>query len=227
MATIDNSLASTINDLGLGAQSTQSKKAPDQLGQAEFLKLMITQLKTQDPFKPMQNGDFIAQMAQFSSVTGLADLQQSFDSLATSLQSNQALQASSLVGRNVLVPSAVGTLSAGGSISGAIDLPASSGAVGLNVQDSTGQVVRRLELGTQAAGEVYFNWDGIGNDGLPASPGRYFISADAGINGQTVGLETLMRSSVSSVTLGKGGQGLTLNLTDGNVADFASVREIK
>lgn len=227
MANINNNLTSAINDLGLGTQASKPKKAPDQLGQTEFLDLMITQLKNQDPFSPMENGDFISQMAQFSSVTGLAELQQSFDKLATSLQSNQALQASSLVGRTVMVPSAVGTLLAGGSIAGAVELPASSGSVGINIQDSSGQVVRRLELGAQSSGDAYFRWDGIGNDGLPAQPGRYFVSADADIGGDTVAVETLMSSAVDSVTLGQGGQGLTLNLTDGNVVDFSNVREIK
>lgn len=227
MTTIDNNLNTAINELGLGAQASKPTKSPDKLGQTEFLDLMVTQLKNQDPFKPMENGNFIAQMAQFSSVTGLAELQQSFDKLATSLQSNQALQASSLVGRTVMVPSAVGTLLPGGSIRGGVELPASSGAVGINIQDASGQIVRRLELGPQAAGEATFNWDGIGNDGLPAPAGRYFVSADAGIGGDTVALETFMSAAVGSVTLGQGGQGLTLNLTDGNVVDFSSVKEIQ
>lgn len=227
MAITDNNISSTINELGLGAKSAPQTKSRDQLGQTEFLDLMITQLKTQDPFSPMENGDFISQMAQFSSVTGLAELQQSFDKLANSLQSNQALQASTLVGRTVLVPSAVGTLSTGGSIAGAVNLPVSSGAVGVNIQDSAGQVVRRLELGSKPSGEAYFKWDGLSDAGVPAAAGRYFISADAGINGETVALETLMSSSVDSVTLGQGGRGLTLNLTDGNVVDFSSVKEIK
>lgn len=227
MASIDNNISSTINELGLGAQVAPGKKSQDQLGQTEFLDLMITQLKNQDPFAPMENGDFISQMAQFSSVTGLAELQQSFEKLATSLQSNQALQASSLVGRTVLVPSAIGTLSVGGTVSGALDLPSSSGSVGVNIQDAAGQVVRRLELGPQSSGEVFFNWDGMTNAGVAADSGRYFISADAGIGGETVAVETLMSSSVASVTLGQGGSGLTLNLTDGNVVDFSSVKEIK
>jgi len=227
MTNINNNLSSTINDLGLGVQNNEQKKSPDQLGKTEFLSLMITQLKTQDPFSPMENGDFISQMAQFSSVTGLAELQQSFEKLANSLQSNQALQASSLVGRTVLVPSAVGTLPTGGALAGALDLPASSGSVAVTIQDSAGQIIRRLELGSQAAGEVSFNWDGITNAGVVAQPGRYFVSAEAGINGDTVALETLMSTSVESVTLGRGGAGLTLNLTDGNIVDFSSVREIK
>jgi len=227
MANIDNNVNTAITELGLGSPASKPKKASDQLGQTEFLDLMITQLKNQDPFSPMENGDFISQMAQFSSVTGLAELQQSFDKLATSLQSNQALQASSLVGRTVLVPSAAGTLSSGGTIRGAVELSASSGAVGVTIQDASGQVLRRLELGPQSAGDVYFNWDGIADNGQPAPAGRYFVSADAEINGDVVALETLMSASVDSVTLGQGGQGLRLNLTDGNVVDFASVREIQ
>ncbi len=227
MAHIDNNLNNAINELGLNTSTTKPKKSPDQLGQAEFLNLMITQLKNQDPFAPMENGDFISQMAQFSSVTGLAELQQSFDKLATSLQSNQALQASSLVGRTVLVPSATSTLSSGGSVRGALELSASSGAVGITIKDDSGQVIRRLELGPQSAGSVYFNWDGLADNGQPAPEGRYFVSADAEINGGTVALETLMSASVDSVTLGQGGQGLRLNLTDGNVVDFSSVREIQ
>ncbi len=227
MTNIDNNLSSTISDLGLGVQSTQKKKTSDQLGQTEFLSLMITQLKNQDPFSPMENGDFISQMAQFSSVAGLTKLQQSFEQLANSLQSNQALQASSLVGRTVLVPSGVGTLPASGTLSGAVDLPVSSSAVAVNIQGSSGQVVRRLELGSQIAGEVYFNWDGITDAGVAVQPGRYFVSADASVSGGTLALETLISTSVESVTLGRGGAGLSLNLTDGNIVDFSSVREIK
>lgn len=227
MSNINESLQSSIQQLGLGAQPQTSTKRPDELGQEEFLKLMITQLQSQDPFSPMQNGEFISQMAQFSSVTGLTDLKQSFDKLATSLQSNQALQASSLVGRTVMVPSATGVLPQSGALAGAIDLPETSGAVTLTVTDASGQVMRRLELGAQSAGEVYFRWDGITDAGTPAAPGRYYISAEASMDGETVALETLTNAAVDSVTLGQGGQGLTLNLTDGNTVDFASVREIR
>ena len=221
-----NSIASSWNELGLGAQP-EVKKDKESLGQTEFLKLMVTQLKNQDPFEPMENGDFISQMAQFSSVTGLAELQQSFESLANSLQSNQALQASSLVGRTVLVPSAVGSLPNGGSLSGSVDLPASGNSTAVNIFDGSGQLMRRLELGFQSAGDVYFNWDGLTDSGTPAPTGRYYMSADAVINGETVALQTLVSASVESVTLGQGGQGLTLNLTDGNIVDFASVKEIR
>ncbi len=226
MANVDNNLTSVLNGLGLGEKSVK-QKAPNELGQSEFLKLMIAQLNNQDPMKPMQNGDFIAQMAQFSAVTGLTKLQQSFDGLATSLKSNQALQASSLVGRTVMVPSAIGTLPQGGTLSGVVNLASSSSDLAITIQDAGGQVMRRLELGPQQTGEVYFNWDGTTDKGVAARPGRYYISAETKSKGGTEALETLVSSAVDSVTMGKGGQAMKLNLADGNSVDLSSVRSIK
>jgi len=226
MANVDNNLTSILGGLGLGEQSAK-KKAPDELGQSEFLELMIAQLNNQDPMKPMENGDFISQMAQFSAVTGLTKLQESFDGLAVSLQSNQALQASSLVGRTVLVPSGIGTLPQGGTLSGVVDLDSSSSNLTITIQDASGQVMRRLELGPQQTGDVYFNWDGITDSGVQAQEGRYYISAETQTEGGTEALETLVSSAVESVTMGQGGQAITLNLADGNTVDLSSVRSIQ
>lgn len=226
MANIDNNVSSVLGGLGLG-EAAAKKKPNDELGQSEFLKLMIAQLNNQDPMKPMDNGDFISQMAQFSAVTGLTKLQESFDSLAVSLQSNQALQASSLVGRTVMVSSGTGTLPQGGTLSGVVELPASSSNLTINIQDAAGQVVRRLELGPQASGEAIFNWDGIADNGSAMQPGRYYISAETQTTSGTEALETLVSAAVDSVTMGKPGQGMTLNLADGNTVELSSVRSIK
>ncbi len=226
MTNVDNNLTSVLGGLGLGEKSVK-QRAPDELGQSEFLQLMIAQLNNQDPMKPMENGDFIAQMAQFSAVTGLTKLQQSFDGLAVSLQSNQALQASSLVGRTVVVPSGTGTLPQGGTLSGVVDLDSSSSNLTITIQDASGQVMRRLELGPQQTGDVYFNWDGITDSGVQAQAGRYYISAETQTEGGTEALETLVSSAVESVTMGQGGQAITLNLADGNTVDLSSVRSIQ
>ncbi len=226
MANVDNNMTSTLSGLGLG-ESPAKKKSNNELGQSEFLKLMIAQLNNQDPMKPMKNGDFISQMAQFSAVTGLTKLQESFDSLAVSLQSNQALQASSLVGRTVMVSSGTGTLPQGGTLSGVVELPSSSSNLTINIQDASGQIIRRLELGSQPSGEAIFNWDGIADNGVAMQPGRYYISAETQTTSGTEALETLVSAAVDSVTMGKSGQGMTLNLADGNTVALSSVRSIK
>src|SRR5262245_23961488 len=147
---IDNS---ALSGLGLSVPQTQDKK---EMGQEDFLHLMVTQLKNQDPFKPLDSGEFLGQLAQFGTVQGLSGLQTSFDGLASSLVSNQALQAASLVGRTALVESDHGAIAAGGSLDGAVDVPAATGGVALEIRTAGGQVVRHLQLGPQAAGLASF-----------------------------------------------------------------------
>ena len=106
-----------FSNLGIGVPKATDKKSD--LGQGDFLTLMTTQLKNQDPFKPLDSGAFLGQLAQFGTVSGLAGLQTSFDSLKTSLISNQALQAASLVGRAALVDSSTMATGAGQSVGGA------------------------------------------------------------------------------------------------------------
>ena len=102
-ATVDQA---KLESLGLAQKKPRVDKK--EMGQEDFLKLMTTQLQNQDPMKPMENGDFLAQIAQFSTVDGIGKLQESFEALSGSLHSNQALQASGLIGRNVMVPSNAG-----------------------------------------------------------------------------------------------------------------------
>lgn len=208
----------TLQDLN--AESTRKE-----LGQEDFLELMTAQLQNQDPMKPMENGDFLAQIAQFSTVEGIGDLNEGFAALSESLVSNQALQATNLVGRKVLAPTGVGALQQGGSISGTIELPAASGDVVVNVYDRAGQVIRRLELGSQAAGSNEFKWDGLRDDGQFATPGNYFISAEASIDDTYETVESLIASDVRSVTLSNSG-GLLLDLDGIGSLDFSEVRQI-
>lgn len=198
---------------------------PKELGQEDFLKLMTTQLENQDPFKPMENGDFLAQIAQFSTVSGIGDLQTSFDKLSQSLVSNQALQATNLVGRKVLAPTGVVGLAQGGSVKGSVELPSASSQVTINVHDRSGQIIRQLDLGSQSAGPLSFQWDGLKSDGQFATPGNYLITAEAAFDSGTESLETLVATEVNSVTLNNNG-GLLLDLAGIGPVDFSEVRQI-
>ena len=215
-----------IKDLGLATTKTANVKKDTSLGQEEFLKLMVTQLKNQDPLEPMENGDFLAQMAQFSTVSGIGDLQTSFSDFASSVANDQALQAANLVGRNVFVPLEEGLLPAGGTIQGELELPASSSDVNLRVYDSNGQLIRTVPLGMQGAGPVQFVWDGKLDDGTYANPGAYRIEALARLDGENFGLETNLMAQVESVTLGGVGRGLELNLTGLGSVGINSVSRI-
>ena len=206
-------------------QDLTVEKSRKELGQEEFLQLMTAQLQNQDPMKPMESGDFLTQIAQFSTVEGVGDLNESFAALSQSLVSNQALQAANLVGRSVLAPTGLAALAEGGTISGAVELPAASNDVSVNLYDQSGQLVRRLELGSQAAGEAAFQWDGLKDDGQFAPPGTYFVSAEANVDGRTEAIDTLLESRVRSVTLSNSG-GLLLDLEGVGSLDFSEVAQI-
>jgi flagellar basal-body rod modification protein FlgD len=222
-------MTETVNGLSAAEFRTvrdlNAESSRKELGQEQFLELMTAQLQNQDPFKPMESGDFLGQIAQFSTVEGIGDLNDAFSGLSQSLVSNQALQAANLVGREVLAPTGVAALSQGGNIRGNVELPAASGEVVVNVYDQSGQVIRRLDLGSQPAGPVEFQWDGLKNDGQFAPPGSYFISAEASIDGQFEAVETLLASEVRSVTLSNSG-GLLLDLDGIGSLDFSEVRQI-
>jgi flagellar basal-body rod modification protein FlgD len=216
----------TIKALGLSvAEPAPAKKQA--LGQEEFLKLMTTQLTHQDPSKPMENGDFLAQMAQFGTVSGIQDLQNSFKSFAESISSDQALQASSLVGRWVSAPSSQGLLSAGGDIKGQLELTGSSANVAVKIVDaSTGETIRNLSLGSHSQGAVPFAWDGMAEDGLPANPGVYKIEATGTIDGKNTALATQVYSKVDSVVLGNAQQAMRVNLQGLGAVDFNQIKQI-
>ncbi len=211
----------------LGLARPEEKKRTDEVGQEQFLELMLAQLQNQDPLKPMENGEFLSQMAQFSSAKGIQEMSQSLDTFTQSLTSSQALQASSLIGRHVLVPNEMGYLEEGSAgIAGAAELPASAADVVVSVYDTAGTLVYRASYGPQEAGRFQFSWDGKDANGQTVSPGHYRVSVEAQAGEENKALETFLLSRVDSVTLGKGGQGVTLNLAGLGTASLSEVREI-
>lgn len=224
-------MVNRIENSSLPAGTGTGAAAPQQtarLGQEDFFKLLITQLRNQDPLKPLASGEFLSQIAQFSTVSGVQDLQRSFRELAGSLYSSQALQASALVGRTVYLPGPDAALDASGAgVSGQVELAASTGGLTVGIYDGAGSLVRRLALGPQPAGTVAFHWDGLTDAGTPAAPGVYRIKAEAVVGGENVAVDTLVAARVESVTLGHAGQGITLNLPGLGAVDFSQVRRIQ
>ena len=141
MSTIDPNSTATLNKIleKIGVKSndeTSSLKKKDTLGQSDFLKLMTTQLQNQDPFSPMENGDFIAQMAQFSTVTGIAEMGESLKSLSNQLGEFRIATATNLLGHSVLVPGNKVRPNSEGEIHGVLDLPRASSATNVVFSNS-------------------------------------------------------------------------------------------
>ncbi|MEW8543410.1 MAG: flagellar hook assembly protein FlgD [Candidatus Thiodiazotropha sp.] len=198
-------------DIGLTNNSIKQEKEQGQLGLEDFMQLLVTELTHQDPFKPMENSEMATQVSQFATVSGIDDLNNSFNELRSALTSDQALQAANLVGRDVLVESCVGALANGEPLQGSIVLPSSAGNVRVLISDQSGALVRELQLGTHEAGQVAFSWDGYDDAGDYVGDGLYQISAIANVDDAEMAPSTLVSAEVESVNLGGPG-GVQLNL---------------
>ena len=217
--------ATQFEDARLFAPPPQQQSRGD-LGQEDFLTLMITQFRNQDPFEPMDNGEFLGQLAQFSTVNGIDSLNGAFAGLAGAIRDEQALQAASLVGRSVLAETDAAYFDGSTPIGGAVDLAAAAGSVQIDITDEAGQLIRSIDLGEQPPGLVRFNWDGLDRDGDVAANGNYRVSARV-IRGQNVeSSPAFIDARIESVTLGRFGAGMTLNLAGGNSLALSQVYQI-
>jgi len=207
-----SSAINTSNSVLDQYQFSNERKANKDLGKNEFLELLVAQLNNQDPLSPQGNGEFIAQLAQFSTVEGVEKLNSSMESIVSGYQSSQALQASSLVGRKVIVPTNRAVVDTSSTFRASLTLPAASSNVYVNVYDNSGAAVSRINLGQQAPGNVSFMWDGKDAGGNLLPPGTYRFEAQASYGQETKGLATMLPANVDSVTLGQNGGELMLNL---------------
>jgi len=211
---------------GASNSSTAAATGGVSLGGTDFLTLMLAQLKNQDPTSPVDSNEFLDQLASLSEVQGITQLNSSFSALSSSLVSNQAMQASSLLGHQALVSSTTGTLAtSGATLSGAVNVTATSPQVTVNIANSAGVLVQSVNLGAQPAGLANFSWNGQQSDGSQAPAGTYTLSATSGGASGTA-LSTLVNGTVNSVTMGSGSTGLTLNIAGLGSVPFSSVQQI-
>lgn len=157
---------SAVDALAAGSTATSSGKT---LGQDDFLKLLTTQLKTQDPFDPVDNTQMVAQMAQFSTVAGQSEMNTTLKQMAQDIASSRIGDASSWIGRSALVASDTVTPLSDGSYAGEVALPDDADTVSLSLVDANGEIVHSETLGAQEAGTIAFGWDGKKADGATAT----------------------------------------------------------
>ena len=208
-----NSAQVKTTDTSVGA-ATKGVTGSSALGKDAFLQLLVTQLKNQNPLDPQDNTAFVAQLAQFSSLEGITTLNDTVNSLSGGLQSSQALQASSLVGRSVIVQTneAYVDPASGKPFNGTVVVKDADSKPVITITDADGEVVRTLEMGSQKAGNADFTWDGKDDDGVLLDKGSYTFTASSKNDTGTTALTTYLPATVNSVTLSKTGGEIMLNL---------------
>ncbi len=223
------SSSATINS---GLSSARSVTQPnDELTQANFIELLVAQVKHQDPTKPMDPGQFMSQLTQSSMVNGINELQKSFDILANKLTSDQSLQAASLVGKSVLVSGGQGLLTTGGDISGQINVERHASEVKINIFNSQGELVKTLPLGGNHSDTVQFKWNGFSDAGNAMPAGQYRVTAEALIDGEQQAVAVSLQTRIDSVSLNQSIDGAPagslLNLANGQVVSLDKIQQIK
>lgn len=221
MSTINSSTDSTFSALGLNTPPPAARNSS--LGQADFLRLMTEQLKNQDPLKPLDNAQFLGQLAQFSTVQGIDKMQAAMDAVASVMESDQTLRAAGLVGREALVEASTLDLPAGTGVRGEVTAP-SAGPVMFEVVDAAGTRVRQMTVQASTDGNTPFEWDGRNDAGQPATGGRYTIRAVVGSGDSAEALTVRVAARVDSVSIEP--TGLVLNLAGLGSHPLSAIRRI-
>lgn len=200
------------------AKSTTSDASAANMGD-RFLKLLVTQMKNQDPLNPMDNAQVTTQMAQISTVSGIEKLNQTLEAFTQA----QTFQSVGMIGRSILAPGSFMNLASGAGVAG-IDLPKSADSVKVSIFDSKGAQVREIDLGKEDAGVSVFAWDGKDANGNLMPDGAYTFRVAALASGKSVTPTNLAVGKVSSVMLNSTGSSLVVSGM-GQV-DMASVRQV-
>lgn len=218
-----------FDKLGINqAKQTEELGAKQTLGQQDFLKLMTTQLQNQDPFAPMENGDFIAQMAQFSTVSGIKEVNDTLGSLTGEYEKARVATAASLLGHSVLIPGNIVRPDANGEIHGVLDLPQASSFTTLNFTDPvSGELVHTKTLGALPSGLNGFSWTEI-PDELRSKNTKLKLEALVDFGDGSQSLSPSIFAEILSASTGEGAaDAITIDLADYGEIDVNEVQKFK
>lgn len=214
MATIDNSNSSiyrAINEANQTDSTSSSASSTASETSDMFMELLIAQLQNQDPTNPTDTSEYMNQLATLTQVESTLSLSDTLESLSTSLTTSQnALQASSMVGQDIYVVSSTTEMAEDGVINGAYVLNTSASDVAYAVYDSEGKLVDSASLGSQTAGTLNFSWNGSGHEA-----GTYTVVLQADTGSGYKEIDAYLPQNVNSVTLGANGSGMTINTNIG------------
>lgn len=207
--TISTTMDSTLDAIGVrrsgsatGAATTASTtKKSDTLDQSAFLKLLTAQLKNQDPFSPMDNTQMVAQMAQFSSVAGISEMNTTLSAMAAKMNGTTKADAMSYVGKTVLTPGTTAYGRTSGGIAGAVELDQAATNVSVTISDAQGSPLKTLSLGAQKAGTASFDWNGKTDTGEEAGSGPFTVTLNANDGVAAVSGRPLVWAPVQSVSM--------------------------
>ena len=218
-------MSSSTNAVGSSSNSNSSTSSPSALQSAlnitpaDFLQLITTQMKDQNPLQPSDPTQFLSQLEQMSEVSSMQSMQSSLTSLQSSLQSTQMANGTALIGQTVLAPTSTATLdTSGGTINGALQTPSGATSMTVTIKDSGGALINTFQVKVPSTGGLAnFTWNGTNTAGAAVPAGQYTISASAGNGSANISVTPLIQTKVQSVTVDSSTQGLDVNTENGTV----------
>jgi len=200
---------------------TAKKQAEDP--QDRFLKLLVTQMKNQDPLKPLDNAEVTSQLAQISTVTGIDKLNTTLQLLTSDFEDSQSIEATGMIGHSAFVPGKSISLDGDGAIAG-IELAQPVDQLKVTILDSSGIAIRNIDLLAQPSGISTIGWDGMTDSGAKAANGEYTFAVSAKQGGNDIKVNTLSFGQVNSVTLGE--QGTLLDMGELGLVSLSNVKQV-
>jgi flagellar basal-body rod modification protein FlgD len=216
-------VTSVQNSTSTGAAQATSNAAQIGVTQDRFLKLLVTQMKNQDPLNPMDNAQVTSQMAQLSTVTGIDKLNATVEALSASMLASQSLSAVSMIGHPVLVAGTQIDL-ANSQGDAAVELSQPVDKLVVSISDASGNLVRTLNMGAQQSGLANIQWDGRTDAGVIATDGKYSFSAESTLGGKKSDATTLSYGMVNSVAQSQ--SGVTVNVGQLGEVSLNSIKKI-
>lgn len=221
MTQVQNSNPITSSFLDKTSNNVGKKEEVDP--QDRFLKLLVTQMKNQNPLKPLDNAEVTSQIAQISTVTGIEKLNTTLQSLVSDANSRRSLEAATMIGREVLVPGSIMKLEDGEGLAG-IELAEAADKVTMTISDSSGVKIREIDLGAKTAGMNPIIWKGDTESGAAAVNGNYKFTVSAWRDGQEINVNPLAVGKVESVSTSD--KGPILDMGDLGHVNLSDIKQI-
>jgi flagellar basal-body rod modification protein FlgD len=201
-------------------------KSSEDMGKQDFLTLFTAQLQNQNPLEPVKNEAFVAQLAQFSQLEALTNMQTSLDGFVTSMSGERMLNSAALIGKKVAITDTPTLLTSGGSMDGNIDLPLGASGVQVNVHDSQGRLVQELIAGPQLPGSMPISWNGKDAADNAVPTGLYRLSATAVVNGQTTNVPVSTLSTVRAIASNPNDGSVSVEVDGGKTVLLTDVKRV-
>ena len=192
---------STVSSVTSAASSTTSSSSNNTLGQDDFLTLLVAQLQNQDPLNPADATEFTAQLAQYSQLEQLFNLNDAMEELTSTTAKSQSISALNLIGQEVVVEGDDLTIDAGESVNLGYQVEGTVTGLNLIIKNSSGKIVDTIAATDLSAGNHFINWDGKDANGNAVAAGNYSFTLSATGGSADAALSPLIRTTVTGVDL--------------------------